>query len=266
MNIHCKVFGVFLFLLGIILMILGGDFLSKSQKYETTLKTYVYKDIRAQELKAFIERNWDYSIILSNVAETIEKKVSFSMVEGTPIRKTLLLLSDIWGVKFYLKSHEIYVCFPNEQPPNYFLSEDTEQIYLPPLPVDMSIQFSQSNLWCGPNCLALISYALGQVVSVERVAELAGSDKIKGTTMSGLCQAAQSIGLKAEGRRISLDVLKSINYPVIIHLKIIDGHYVILNNYNNDGTFSIIDCPLKLIIPEEELEKEYTGYALFVWK
>ncbi len=261
-NLH-RVFGLGIFTLGFILLFRGLS----GQNEEPEFETYDYKDINITEFtNLYLANDLGYCVKLSDLAKDIEKKSDFGAVKNYPIRKALLVASHTWGVKFYLRPQYIYVCLTDEQPPISFQSENTEIVYATPLPIVRNLKFSKNEHMCGPNCLALISYALGKPVLVEEVAKLAGTNPYVGTTMSGLAQAAKSLGFKAKGKQMSLDVYKKIKSPVIIHLNVNKGHYVVLHSYNSNGTFSIIDGPITRLLSEEEIKKQYEGYALFVWK
>jgi hypothetical protein len=266
MRSHLSILGVLLALLGLILLVSEIKNGSNLPSPDLFPQNFTYEDITIKEFAILFARDFDFFIKLSDSAKGIEKKASIGAAKGFPIKKTLLLASDTWSVKLFWKSKNIFICLPAEQPPITFRSEDTELIYATPLPVVRSLKFSKAKYMCGPNCLALISYALGNPVSVEKVAELAGTNMLKGTTMSGLAQAARSLGLKVKGKKMSLGAYKKIKSPVIIHLNINNGHYAVLQSYNSDGTFSVIDCPVTRVLSEEELKKQYSGHALFVWK
>ncbi|UCG48334.1 MAG: hypothetical protein JSU94_00885, partial [Phycisphaerales bacterium] len=165
----------------------------------------------------------NYSVRLSDTAQTLTNTGSFGVVEGYPIAKTLMLASHRWKVKFYLKPDRVFVCLPHEEPPPAFCSNDTKLIYAEPLPIVNNLKFSYDKHMCGPNCLALLAYALGKPVSVDQVAALAGTSPSAGTTMSGLARAAERLGLNATGLQMSLDTYKKLKSPVIIHLDVGGG-------------------------------------------
>ncbi|MDF7816132.1 peptidase domain-containing ABC transporter [Runella sp. MFBS21] len=85
---------------------------------------------------------------------------------------------------------------------------------------------------CGVACLASVVRYFGGEVSLERLRALSGTTN-QGTTLLGLCQAAQQIGLEAEGFEAeSIEMLYELPEPVILHV-VIDGkleHYVVCSS------------------------------------
>lgn len=82
---------------------------------------------------------------------------------------------------------------------------------------------------CGVACLASMVRYFGGEVSLERLRALSGSSK-QGTTLLGLCQAAQQLGLEAEGFEVeSIQTLYELPHPVILHVLIDEKleHYVV---------------------------------------
>ena len=100
---------------------------------------------------------------------------------------------------------------------------------------------------------------------MERMRELSGTTQ-RGTTLLGLYQAANEIGLKAEAYEADLENLQKLEQPSILHI-IKNGrlqHYVICYGCE-DGEFIISDPAegLKRYTPER-LEKEWQSKALLL--
>ncbi|WP_288368920.1 peptidase domain-containing ABC transporter [uncultured Roseivirga sp.] len=120
---------------------------------------------------------------------------------------------------------------------------------------------------CGVTCLyTLIKYYEGEV-SLEKLREFSGTSK-EGTTLLGLYQAANQIGLDAEGFEAEIEHLKTLEHPAILHV-IIEGklqHYVVVFGYENQKF--LISDPAKGIeyITEEELAKIWRSRALLLVK
>ena len=88
---------------------------------------------------------------------------------------------------------------------------------------------------CGVACLATILKYYQAEASLEKLRELSGTSK-EGTTLLGLYQAANQIGLYAEGFEAEIAHLKTLEYPAILHV-IINGklqHYIIAFGYEFD--------------------------------
>ncbi|MFY0591394.1 peptidase domain-containing ABC transporter [Roseivirga sp.] len=120
---------------------------------------------------------------------------------------------------------------------------------------------------CGVACLSTILKYYGAEVSVEKLRVLSGTAK-DGTTLLGLYQAANQIGLEAEGFEAEIDNLKTLEHPAILHV-VIDGklqHYIILFGFE-DGKFLVSD-PAKGIeqLKEEELRLIWQSKALLLIK
>ena len=120
---------------------------------------------------------------------------------------------------------------------------------------------------CGVACLATVLKFYGGEISLEKLRELSGTSK-DGTTLLGLYQAANQIGLDAEGFEAEIAHLKTLEHPALLHV-VIDGkllHYIIVFGYKN-GRFIIID-PAKGIeqLNEEQLSSIWKSKALLLLK
>jgi ATP-binding cassette subfamily B protein len=88
---------------------------------------------------------------------------------------------------------------------------------------------------CGVACLASLVKYFGSDISLEKLREVSGTSK-EGTTLLGLYQAANEIGLNAEGFEAEIKHLKDLEHPAILHV-VLEGklqHYVIVYGYEND--------------------------------
>ncbi len=115
---------------------------------------------------------------------------------------------------------------------------------------------------CGVACLYSALGYHGSSVSLERLRELSGTNK-QGTTLLGLMQAANKLGLEAEGFQADLPSLKACTDLCILHI-IKDErlqHYILFYGFNTkQNTFIIGD-------PEERNVQEWTEKELLeVWK
>lgn len=120
---------------------------------------------------------------------------------------------------------------------------------------------------CGVACLASLVKYFGGEISLEKLREISGTSK-QGTTLLGLYQAANQIGLDAEGFEAELDHLKSLEHPAILHV-ILDGklqHYLILIDFR-DGLFLVSDPARGLLqLTVTELESIWQSRALLLVK
>ena len=79
---------------------------------------------------------------------------------------------------------------------------------------------------CGPACLKMIAEYYGKMISLQSLRELSSLTKA-GTNLLGISNAAESLGFRTIGARISSDVLMNeIGLPCIAHLK--QGHFVVI--------------------------------------
>ncbi|MDR0437304.1 MAG: peptidase domain-containing ABC transporter [Bacteroidales bacterium] len=105
---------------------------------------------------------------------------------------------------------------------------------------------------CGIACLAMIAKYYGGNIPQEKLISTSGTS-VTGTTLLGLYQAANTIGLKAEGFEAEINDLKSLEHPAILHFTLPDGleHYVVCFGYQN-GAFLIGDPAKKMIKMSEQ--------------
>lgn len=127
------------------------------------------------------------------------------------------------------------------------------------------LQRDQSD--CGVACLAsLISYFDGEA-TIEQLRDLSGTTK-QGTTLLGLFQAANKLGLNAEAFEADIESLKLVQNPCILHI-IKDKnlqHYVICYGYEDD-CFIISDPAFGIkTMTEEELNEHWQSKALLLVK
>lgn len=81
---------------------------------------------------------------------------------------------------------------------------------------------------CGLACLSAVSKYHGRDIPQEKIREVSGTT-LEGTTLLGLYQAAQALQFIAKGFEGTIDQLKSLNHPVILHV-LMDGnreHFVV---------------------------------------
>lgn len=210
-----------------------------------------------------------YSVTLSPGATQVDREsdVSF-VVNAKSLHRALMVSSATWNVVFYVDevTRRIYLCLPEEHVPQWAKNEGVKRVFVPPLPDSPTLLFSEERYMCGTNCLALLAYALGRPVSPEDVANAAGTDFERGTSMAGLADAANGLGLKARGFSMDLEQYKRLTLPVIASVALPEGHFVVLSSYNSDGSFSVIDPPITQLYSEEAFSEIYSGHILVISK
>ncbi len=79
---------------------------------------------------------------------------------------------------------------------------------------------------CGPSCLAIIAEYYGVHMNIIQLRELCGIGH-NGVSLLGISKAAEQIGLKTIGGRLSFDTLVSdITLPCIAHWN--QNHFVVI--------------------------------------
>ena len=130
--------------------------------------------------------------------------------------------------------------------------------------INNSLQYQvvlqQSEEDCGAACLATITKFYGQNLTVSRVREFVGTGQ-QGTTLLGLKQGAEAIGLNARSVRAAstiLDKLDDVPLPIIIHWQ--GYHWVVL--YGKQGKKYVIADPGVGIryVSKEELATAWTDW------
>ena len=96
---------------------------------------------------------------------------------------------------------------------------------------------------CGVACLSALLQFYGSYASFEKLRALSGTSA-SGTTLLGLAQAANKLGLKAEGFQAEIEHLKDAEHPCILHIYKNQefSHYIICYHYDaNSDSFLISD-------------------------
>jgi ATP-binding cassette, subfamily C, bacterial len=122
------------------------------------------------------------------------------------------------------------------------------------------VVLQQSEEDCGAACLATIAKFYGQNFTISRLRELVGTGQ-QGTTLLGLKQGAEAIGLNARSVRAAsaiLDKLEEAPLPMIIHWQ--GYHWVVL--YGKQGKqYAIADPGVGIrYISKEELAESWTDW------
>jgi ATP-binding cassette subfamily B protein len=116
---------------------------------------------------------------------------------------------------------------------------------------------------CGVACLLSIIKFHGGNSTIEKLRELSGTSK-QGTTLLGLYQSANGLGLVAEGFEAELAHLKKLKEPCILHVLVEKDleHYVVCYGYKN--LRFIIGDPAKGIVylTDNELSKIWLSKTL----
>ncbi len=109
---------------------------------------------------------------------------------------------------------------------------------------------------CGPTCLKIIARHYGKTVSLQQLRIL--SETIRtGSSLLGLSDAAEQLGFRSLGVKISLEKLKEAPLPCILHWN--KNHYVVLYNIKR-GSFYVSDPAHGLLkYNQKEFLKHWIG-------
>lgn len=119
---------------------------------------------------------------------------------------------------------------------------------------------------CGAACLATISKQYGLKLSISKIREIAGTDKL-GTTVYGMIKAAEELGFTAKGVKGNQDAFFSeFPLPAIAHV-VVDGsllHYVVVHKITQKQV--IVADPAKGIVKykPEDFFKIWTGVFILL--
>lgn len=106
---------------------------------------------------------------------------------------------------------------------------------------------------CGPTCLRMVAKHFGKNFSLQKLRETSGINR-EGVSLLGISEAAEKIGFRTMGSRLSIDQLNDIELPTILHWD--QNHFVVLykvKGRNNKAIFYIAD-PAKGLIKYTESE------------
>lgn len=87
---------------------------------------------------------------------------------------------------------------------------------------------------CGPSCLHMISKYYGKTISDQRLSDLCSLNS-EGTSVSRLCQVADSIGLNVLAVLVPYEALREIPLPAIALWN--KHHYIVIYKLNNSSIF-----------------------------
>ncbi len=90
---------------------------------------------------------------------------------------------------------------------------------------------------CGPTCLKIVAGYYKKIIPIELLRKLSENTR-KGSSLLGLSDASEKIGFRSMGVKLSVDDLKAMNLPCILHWN--KNHYVVLYQIKND-TYYISD-------------------------
>lgn len=113
---------------------------------------------------------------------------------------------------------------------------------------------------CGAACLTMILAYYGKWVPLEKVREDCGVSR-DGSNANDILNAARAYGLDAKGWRFRLEALqKEKPFPCVVFLD--SSHFAVLTGFGKSKAFLNDPATGEIEIPQEELERRYTGISL----
>ena len=118
---------------------------------------------------------------------------------------------------------------------------------------------------CGAAALATVAIHHRRPIGLERMRDLAGTDRI-GTNLLGLLNAAEKLGFSAKGVKGPYESLPRVPLPAVAHMKNEDGlgHFVVLHRVRKRAV--IVADPARGVrtLTRDEFCRGWTGYLLVV--
>ncbi|KQM65214.1 ABC transporter ATP-binding protein [Pedobacter sp. Leaf216] len=106
---------------------------------------------------------------------------------------------------------------------------------------------------CGPTCLRIIAKYYGKKMEMQRLRALCGINR-EGVSLLGISRAAEKIGFRTNGIRLTLQQIHEIELPCILHWD--QNHFVVLYKIRK-GKYYIADPANDLIVYNEEEFKQH---------
>ncbi len=124
---------------------------------------------------------------------------------------------------------------------------------------------------CGPTCLRMVAQFYGKHYNTDTLRQKAGFNK-GGVSLLGISETAEKIGLRSRGIKITIEQLKEIQLPSILHWD--QNHFVVLVSVNRnkikiaDPAKGIINYTMNEFLSDwissEKENNEQTGIALLL--
>lgn len=123
--------------------------------------------------------------------------------------------------------------------------------------VPVLLQLSRAE--CGAACLAMILSYYGRKTRVSECRTYCGGGR-DGVNAAAIAEAAEHFGLRVKAYSLSIEELKHIDFPAIVHWKF--NHFVVLEHWS-DHKIMIVDPAIgRYAVSSEEFDAGFTGVAL----
>jgi len=114
----------------------------------------------------------------------------------------------------------------------------------------------QDKMDCGPTCLRMIAKYCGRSYSIQKLRALCYTSQ-RGVSLLGISEAAEKIGFRSLGVKLTIDQLYEARLPCILHWR--QDHFVILYKIRK-GAFYIAD-PARGLVKLTEKEFKINWYS-----
>lgn len=122
--------------------------------------------------------------------------------------------------------------------------------------MNFKVFLQKDAMLCGATCLKMICQYYGKDYSIATLTQLCPATK-EGVSLLGLSKASQKIGLKSIGGYSSIDSLKDITNPCIIHWN--QEHFVILYKVRNNRFYIADPSKGKVSYSSDEFKKHWVA-------
>lgn len=116
-----------------------------------------------------------------------------------------------------------------------------------------------SEIDCGPTCLAMILARYGRRTTVADVAERCRTGR-GGVNASDLARAARTYGLRVEAFSLALDRLVDLPCPAVLHWNF--SHFVVLESFDGRRATVVDPARGRRRVTRREMSESFTGVAL----
>ena len=123
------------------------------------------------------------------------------------------------------------------------------------VPVVMQMEATE----CGAASLAMVLAYFGRWLPLEQVRLDCGVGR-DGSNEGNLLKAARTYGLKAQGYRCSLDGVKKMSFPLIVHWNF--NHFVVLCGFKKEQAVLCDPGHGRVTVSMKEFDEAFTGIAL----
>ena len=123
------------------------------------------------------------------------------------------------------------------------------------VPVVMQMEATE----CGAASLAMVLAYFGRWLPLEQVRLDCGVGR-DGSNAGNLLKAARTYGLKAQGYRCSLDGVKKMSFPLIVHWNF--NHFVVLCGFKKEQAVLCDPGRGRVTVTMKEFDEAFTGIAL----